>query len=72
MACSTWTENLITARNQAAELLVQITASPRPSYNVHQHHYSWAEYQKVLMDSIAGLNKLIAQGDFVDEVGFGV
>jgi DNA-binding ferritin-like protein len=60
---ATYMENLETARDQCAERLVEITASPKPSYNVNGQQVSWTAYQQMLTKQISELNSLIAQGE---------
>ena len=55
-------ENLFTARNGAAATLAQILTSPKPSYAVHGHRYSWDEYQTMLREQISGINQLLSEG----------
>jgi len=55
--------NLGTIRDQIAARLVEITANPKPSYNVNGQQVSWTEYQKMLFDQLGKVNELIAAGD---------
>jgi Rad3-related DNA helicase len=48
---------------QLAALLLQITLKPKPSYAVHGHNYSWAEYQEMLTRQMEQITKLIAQAN---------
>jgi hypothetical protein len=58
--------SLETARANAAARLAEVLSSPKPSYSVHGHTFSWNEYQKMLMDQIAACNTAIAQGTPVE------
>lgn len=60
---ATYAENLATTRDQIAERLVEITASPKPSYNVNGQAVSWTEYFRTLTEQLDKLNELIATGD---------
>lgn len=55
--------NLETVRLQITQRLVEITANPKPSYNVNGQQVGWTEYQKMLLDQLEKLNELIALGD---------
>ena len=52
---------LRSARSNAIATLDEILASPKPSYSVHGHTFSWTEYQRFLGDQIENLSKRIAQ-----------
>jgi hypothetical protein len=56
---ATAVENLTTARDNYAAILAEISATPKPTYSVHGHSYSWTEYQRFLMDKMGELNALI-------------
>lgn len=53
-------DDLATARNQMAARLVEITTTPKPSYNIDGQNISWTAYQKMLMEGIANLKAQIA------------
>lgn len=53
--------DLTTAREQLAARLVEITASPKPSYTIDGQHVSWHSYQQQLTGQIERLNRLIQQ-----------
>jgi hypothetical protein len=57
-----WTDDLVTARDNAAKMLAEITASPKPSYAVHGHNFSWMEYQSFLVKTVENINRMLAQG----------
>jgi hypothetical protein len=63
-----YADNLITTRDQIAERLVEMTASPKPSYSVHGHTYHWGEYFELLTKQLEQVNRLIAQGSPVEIV----
>ena len=54
-------ENLITARDNVAARLAEVTASLKPTYTVDGESYSWESYQAMLTDQLAKLNALIQQ-----------
>lgn len=54
---------LTTIRDQAVARLKEITASPKPSYNVNGQQVGWTDYQRMLMEQIKALNELIAVGE---------
>jgi hypothetical protein len=62
-AAADYTTNLETSRNQISARIVEITASPKPSYNVNGQQVAWTEYLKTLREQLAEINKLIAEGD---------
>lgn len=55
--------NLSTLRTQISQRLVEITASPKPSYNVNGQQVAWNEYFKALTDQLDKINALIAEDD---------
>ncbi len=55
--------NLTTTRLNVSKRLSEITSSPKPSYDVNGQEVSWTEYQKMLLDMLAQLNKAIAVGE---------
>ena len=46
---------------QALEILKQITASPKPSYNIDGQQISWGAYLKQLQTTIEFCDKKIAE-----------
>lgn len=52
-------ENLITARDQIAQLIVDITANPKPSYSIGSQSVSWSDYLSMLNGQYTELNKTI-------------
>jgi len=60
---SSYATNLETIRDQIAARLVEITAEPKPSYNVNGQQVAWNEYFTALTEQLAKINELIAQGD---------
>lgn len=67
-----WEDDVAKARDQAAALLVEITQTPKPTYNVCGKMIGWTEYARMLREQISGCNKLIAQGTPVEEIGIGI
>ena len=61
--------NLETTRLNVSKLLAEITANPKPSYNVNGQAVNWTEYHKMLTETLSRLNKLIAEGE-VDATPF--
>lgn len=55
---ATVAEQLQTAKAQAAAILVQITLSPKPSYNLEGQSVQHTEYVRMLTDSIKAINEL--------------
>lgn len=60
---ATYPDSLTDCLNQLASLMLQITLTPKPSYTVHNHSYSWTEYQEMLGRQMEQLTKLISQGN---------
>ena len=54
-------DNLFAARQNASATLAQILLTPKMSYNVHGHSYRHNEYQTMLREQIAGINKLLSE-----------
>jgi hypothetical protein len=50
----------------------ELSLSPKPSYNVHGHQFSWTEYMRYLGDEIDRIRKELAQVVPVEEVGRGI
>lgn len=53
--------DLITARENLARRLAEISANPKPSYDIDGQKMSWTEYQKFLLDAIRKLKDQIAE-----------
>lgn len=53
-------EQLATIKSQVLAVLVEITAQPKPTYDIDGQHVLWAEYYKMLMEQLAELDALIA------------
>jgi hypothetical protein len=61
---ATFVENLMTARDNFAAKLAEISADPKPSYSDPSgESYSWTEYYNFLSAQIKDLNAQIALGD---------
>lgn len=65
-------EQIATIRTQALARIVEITASPKPSYSIGEKSYSWAEYHKTLMDQVAWCNAQDAAMDPTEAVLYGI
>lgn len=57
------------ALDNTAALLEEITRSPKPSYSVHGHTFSWSEYQAQLVKSMGEYAKMLAQLNPFEEIG---
>ena len=62
-SAATYPASLTSVLNQLTALLLQITLTPKPSYSVHGHTYSWTEYQEMLTRQMEQVTKLIAQAN---------
>lgn len=58
---------LATIKSQVLALLVDLTANPKPSYNIDGQQILWADYYAKLTDRLEKINKLIAS-DTIFEV----
>ena len=56
---ATRAENLQTALNQIAVLLVELTVDPKPDYSVDGKSYSWSSYYSMLVDKQEALQKAL-------------
>jgi hypothetical protein len=54
---ATLAENLDTAINNIGVLLVQMTASPKPSYGLDGESYSWSDYFAMLTAQLKALQE---------------
>ena len=66
-----YTDSLTTARDNMSTVLAEITASPKPSYQVGGQQMSWTEYQESLLKNIENINRLLAQASPFEIVGIG-
>ncbi len=66
---ATWQENIEAALNNTAALLAEITKSPKPSYSVHGHTFSWVQYQEYLLNAMDRYRVMLAQGQPYEEIG---
>ena len=46
-------ENIATIKSNTLATIAQVTASPKPSYNVDGREYKWSEYLKELRETVA-------------------
>lgn len=53
--------NLQTALDQISQLIVDVTASPKPDYSIDGVSYSWGSYLSMLLDKQQTLLQLIQQ-----------
>jgi len=67
-----WTDDIATARDNAAKTLAEIMARPKPSYNVQGHSFSWMEYQKFLSEVIDNCSRQLAYGEPFEIVSRGL
>lgn len=51
--------DLITARNQIAAQLAEITANPKPSYSIDDQWVDWSTHFKGLCDRLERINQAI-------------
>lgn len=58
-----YSTNLITTRLNVSKRLSEITSNPKPSYSVNGQTVQWAAYHNMLTETLARLNKLIAEGE---------
>lgn len=49
----------MTARDNVAARLAEVTASPRPNYAVDGESYEWADYVAMLTEQLENLDKAI-------------
>lgn len=54
-------DDLIALRSANVALRLSLTTSPKPTYNVHGHSFSWTEYQKYLSEEYDKLCEQIAR-----------
>jgi hypothetical protein len=66
---ATWAQNLQTAINNATATLADVTANPRPTYDVQGDTVKWAEYVEMLTSNIERWTILIARGEPFEVVG---
>lgn len=53
--------SLQTVKDQLIARLMEITALPKPTYNVDGKNVNWTEYATMLRDQIEGVNDLLMQ-----------
>lgn len=51
-------QNLTTALDNLAAILVEITADPKPSYEIDGQKVLWTEYQKMILEQMETLQAL--------------
>lgn len=65
-------DDLTTARDNFAAKLAEVSASPKPTYNIDGQSVSWTEYYKFLSDQVERLNVQISSGDPFEVVSTGI
>ncbi len=55
-------ENLVAIRSNILQRLADITAQPKPSYDIDGQDVKWNEYQKMLFDQLTATDSAIASG----------
>lgn len=68
---ATYLENLTTARDNIAARLAEITAQPKPSYDVDGQRVEWNDYFKALTDQLAKLTETINGASIYEEQSIG-
>lgn len=68
---ATYLENLTTARDNIAARLAEITARPKPSYDVDGQRVEWNDYFKTLTDQLDKLNATINGANVYEEESIG-
>lgn len=59
-------DDLKTARDNMAARLKDVTAAPKPSYDVDGQKVSWTEYIRLLAEGVERLNAVIDDKDDTD------
>lgn len=54
-----YSDDLTSARDNIAARLAAITADQKPSYNIDGQEISWTEYQRMLIEGLSRLQRLI-------------
>ncbi len=65
-------DDLITARDNFAAKLAEVSASPKPTYSIDGQSVSWTEYYKFLSEQVQSLNGQINDGEPFEEVSIGI
>lgn len=65
-------DDLTTARDNFAAKLAEVSAAPKPSYNIDGQQVSWTEYYKFLSEQVERLNQQISGGEPFEEVSTGI
>jgi len=68
---ATYLENLTTARDNIAARLAEITAQPKPSYDVDGQRVEWNEYFRQLNEQLATLTTAINGAGVYEERSIG-
>lgn len=65
-------EQIATIKSQSLARIAEITASPKPSYDVDGQKVQWSEYLKQLQDVVAWCDQQTAAGEPFEIVSVGV
>ena len=65
-------ENLKTARANLLAKLAEVSADPKPSYNIDGQSVQWSQYYKMLTDQAGALLDAINNEEPFEEVSRGV
>jgi hypothetical protein len=57
------TDALIAIKHRYLALLAQAPLQPKVTYTVHGHNYKWNEFQQILPELIANINRLLQAQD---------
>ena len=62
-------DDLNSALDNMAARLKEITASPKPTYDIDGQKFSWTEYQRFLIEAMSSLREQVAaeDGPYVEE-----
>lgn len=61
-------ENLATARSNFIAKLADVSANPKPSYNVNGQQFDWVGYYQFLTAQVNAIDQLIAANDGAYEI----
>jgi hypothetical protein len=59
-------EQLATIKSQTLELLRQITAQPKPSYEIDGQQVAWADYLARLQATVSWCDQALASGEPIE------
>jgi hypothetical protein len=55
-------EQIALIRSQTLALIAQITAAPKPSYNIDGQQVAWGDYLRQLQQTVDWCNRKLAEG----------